>query len=92
MLKYKDLMEMTSGMIFKRGIATDDEKGINMLGTGRPIRWIAVRGMIHDWAIYCASEAFNEDYVRDYGDKVHDTETIRRLVKCTDKAFGMYRH
>jgi hypothetical protein len=63
-----------------------------MCGTGRLLRWIAVRGFIHDWAIYVGIIENSNEKVRDFGDKVHNDNDIRRLVPCDDKAFEMYRH
>ena len=56
------------------------------------IRWIAVRGQIHDWKIYCLWADQDWEEIKRVGDKIHDDETIRRLVPCDDEAFKMYRH
>jgi hypothetical protein len=39
--------------IFAQGEVKDDPTGCNMANTGKMMRWVAVRGDIHDWAIYC---------------------------------------
>ena len=56
------------------------------------IAWIAVRGGIHDWCIYCGREEQSIDWIRDYGDKCFTEEVIKELVPCTDESFKMYRH
>ena len=86
------LKNMKPDTIFARGEVVDGPEGINMENSGIRLRWLAVRGGIHDWAIYCAFGEATEQDTRDSGDKVHDSETIKRLVPCTDEAFEMYRH
>lgn len=50
-LTLKQLKEMKPG-IFARGTFIDSPDGCNMANTGEETRWVAVRGDIHDWAIY----------------------------------------
>jgi hypothetical protein len=63
-----------------------------MTGSGRQLRWVAVRGGAPDWKIYCHWIEKSKEEVASNGDKVCDKETIRRLVPCTDEAFKMYRY
>jgi len=56
------------------------------------LRWVAVRGGIADWAIYCHFSDKNWDWIRDSGDKVTMENHIRKLVPCTDEAFKRYRY
>ena len=75
------------------GTAPDSPEGINMTNSGRTLRWVAVRGGgAPDWAIYCHLANKDEEWIKRHGDKVHDEQTIRRLVPCVDKAFEQYRH
>lgn len=39
--------------IFAQGEIIDGPEGANMAGTGKIMRWVAVRGDVADWAIYC---------------------------------------
>ena len=82
---------MESG-IFAKGEIIDSPDGINMMNSGKQLKWVAVRGYIHDWAIYCHLADCSYKYIRDFGDKVHSKETIRKIVPCDDEAFKMYRH
>ena len=91
MLTLEQLKAMKPDTIFDSGQATDDASGINMDTTGRLLRWVAVRGGSHDWAIYCDLLYKTIDEVRDTGNKVHDRETVKRLVPCNDEALAMYR-
>ena len=93
MLTVKMLKEMKPGAIFARGEVVDSPLGINMIGSGRQLRWLAVRGMgIHDWAIYCHYAEYPWEFIRQSGDKVCRESHIRKLVLCDDKAFKMYRY
>ena len=91
MLTLKQLKVMAPDTIFDSGQAMDDGSGINMSNTGSLLRWVAVRGGIHDWAIYCDLLYKSIDEVRDMGEKIHDRETVKRLVPCDDEALAMYR-
>ena len=70
------------------------------------VRWVAVRGGYHNWAIYHSLDAnfVKEDYLDDTkhlqisndriargGAKLYKEADIRRLVPCTDGALDMYR-
>ena len=90
MLTLKKLKEMKPG-IFATGTTTDDQNGINMTGSGKALRWVATRGTIHDWTIYIHEAFFNEQYIKDCGDKVHNKKTVEKLVPCDSKALEMYR-
>jgi len=93
MLTLKMLKEMAPHTIIATGCMEDNPLGLYMAGTGRMLRWVAVRGGIHDWAIYAhfASDHTVDD-VRREGDKVIMENNIKRLVPCDDEAFAMYRY
>jgi len=70
------------------------------------VKFVVIRGGIHDWAIYHSLDANLEhsDYlggvehldasweqISRFGGKVHNREIIQRLVPCTDEALKMYR-
>ena len=93
MLTLKKLKEMKQG-IFAKGETVDSPEGANMANTGKTIKWVAVRGYIHDWAIYTDnpySPQFDYEGVASLGDKVHDREVVKRLVPCDDEALAFYR-
>jgi hypothetical protein len=71
------------------------------------VKWVAVRGGIHDWAIYhsmdanlCKAEYFDSDdhlyasftQIANHGAKLRSETKIREFVPCTDEAFNMYRY
>jgi len=92
MLTLRDLKDMPSNLIFRSGVAVDGPLGINMTRSYKMLRWVAVRGDIWDWAIYCHWSDKSTEWIRDYGDKVTDNKTIKALVPCDDEAFKMYRY
>lgn len=91
MLTLKMLEDMGQG-IFAQGEAEDSPNGINMTNSGKMLRWVACRGGIPDWAIYCLFADSDWEEVIRVGDKVHSKGHIRKLVPCDDEAFSKYRY
>lgn len=90
-LTTEQLREMKAG-IFAQGTCADNATGCNMTGSGKLLRWVAVRGDIADWAIYLHFADRDWDWIRRRGDKTHSKDNIRRLVPCSEEALAMYRH
>lgn len=90
-LTIKKLKLMKPHTIFEYKVGRNEE---------RTFMWVAVRGEIHDWAIYTSINAipFVDYWVADKegiaknGQKMYDKEKIRELVPCDDEAFSMYRY
>lgn len=94
-LTITDLIQMKPNTIFSNGSV-------------RHVHWVAVRGDIHDWAIYSCPNPWTllgktpyylylsslhiNESCRLYGQKLHDEKTIKRLIPCDDEALKMYRH
>ena len=91
MLTISQLKEMPPHTIFAEGAAMDNPFGIHATGSGKLLRWVAIRGDIHDWAIYYHWFEKNSEWVARHGDKLHNEEIIKRLVPC-DEAYRFYRH
>lgn len=91
MLTLQMLKDMDIEQRFATGLAMDEPDGLFMSGSGRPLRWVAIRGRVHDWSIYCHFAKFDEDYVAKSGDKVCNPKHIKMLVPCDEEAFAMYR-
>lgn len=81
-----------SGQVFATGIFPNSPEGIFMTRNSGLLRWVAKKGWANDWAVYCHWAENDEDYVRDYGDKVLTEIYIRRCVPCTDEVFKLYRY
>ena len=77
--------------IFASGESVDGPMGINLMNSGAMLRWVAVRGGYHDWAVYAGPVDCSIDEVKNNGDKVYDARTIRNLVPCNQEAFKLYR-
>lgn len=56
------------------------------------LRYIAMRGSIHDWAIYYGPITWDYDTIKSNGDKLRSELTIKDLVPCNDEAFAIYRY
>lgn len=93
-LTLQQLKDMQPG-IFAQGLTIDDPTGCNIASTGIEIKWVAVRGDIHDWCIYTDNPympQYSYEAVRDMGDKISSENNIKKLVPCDDEAFAMYRY
>jgi len=83
----KEMLEaMPEDTVFATGITMNE--GLYK----EPVRWVAVRGGIADWAIYYHKERNSVQYVRECGDKCFTKEIIKDLVPCDDEAFKLYRY
>ena len=73
----------------------------------RLVKWVAIRGGIHDWAIYHSNDAninpnknldgtehldATWESIARHGAKLHREEEIKHLVPCDDAAFTLYRY
>jgi len=119
MLTLKDLKEMKSDTIFATGIGLIEHPWFHNAkkiseggcleedGRNTKVKWVAIRGGYHDWAIYHSLDAnfVSEKYlddthhlnldgqrIADHGAKLHNEEKIKEFVPCDDKAFKMYRY
>ena len=91
------LKDMPPHKMFTWGNLIDSPSHINITGSGKELRWCAIRGGIHDWAIYVqpdyeADEVWDNNKIAMMGDKLHNDKNIKMLVLCDDEAFKMYRH
>jgi hypothetical protein len=94
MLTLKQLKNMEPESIFARGEFEDNHIGINISDSNKLLKWVAVRGGIHDWAIYCDSPyspLFSYESIKELGYKIHNRDFIRRLVDCDIESLEWYR-
>jgi len=67
---------------------------------GRTFMWVAIRGGMHDWAIYTTLNSVpmvdfwvaDKKGIADHGQKLCSPTKIKELVPCDDEAFKMYRY
>lgn len=93
-LSEADLKEMDRG-IFATGTVENSPDGVYMTNSdiGRKLRWVAVRGIIHDWAIYVHwADQMDTQQVSQNGDKIQNDIHIKLLISADDSAMKMYRH
>ena len=113
-LTLKKLKAMKPDTIFVKGVGLIEHPWFNQAkkflekdGKSVKVKWVAIRGGIHDWAIYhsmdanicftdyfdckCHLSASNELIARS-GAKLHNMERVKKLVEADDEALEMYRH
>ena len=91
MLTVKMLKDMPEHTVFATGLMFDNEEGLFMSGSGKELRWVAVRGGIWDWSIYTHFADRSIEWIQREGDKVRDDTNIKKCVECDAEAFAMYR-
>ncbi len=91
MLTLEKLKEMDPHEVIDKGEIIDNSDGINVSNSGRMLKWVAVRGGIHDWTIYCGTEDHSYEGIRKFGNKITEEQNIQKLVPCDEEAFKMYR-
>jgi hypothetical protein len=83
MMTLETLKEMEPHKVFATGTADNIYN--------EPIRWIAKRGYIHDWAIYYGNIDKTVEEIQSNGNKMRTPSIIQRLVPCNEEALIMYR-
>lgn len=89
-LTLEKLQSLDPNTTFAFGKSKDSINGIMISNSLDEVQWVAVRGKELDWAIYYGWATDNMENVQEYGHKVYNTGTIRRLVPCTDEVFELY--
>lgn len=96
-LTVEALKNMQPNTVFATGIVInapgDDPGQVYMTNSniGTEMIWVAKRGDTYDWTIYIHWAYKGQKYVESNGDKIVGKTNIRKLVKCTDEAFRLYR-
>ncbi len=119
-LTLQKLKEMNPDTVFARGQGLiihpwfNDETENLVNENGEPdkhgkyvkVNWVAIRGYIHDWAIYHSLDAnlepaeslggfthleASEERILRGGAKLRREDEIKKFVDCDDEAFEMYR-
>ena len=87
--------ELNHGEIFATGVVDNSKEGIEAFAfsPGDKLKWIAkVSNGDHSWAIYYHFADATNKIIKEYGIKVKDLETIKRLVPCTPEMLSKYRY
>lgn len=83
---------MPANTVFATGVLVDNKDGLFMTGSGKELRWVAIRGGADDFCIYCHFADKTTEWIERYGDKVYNERNIRRCVEMDDDAFKRYRY
>jgi len=78
--------------VFAQGLASDSPSGLHMSGSGEMLRWVAVKGYNNDFSVYTHRDSQDYDFIRRYGDKVHDMTNIQNVLSVDDEVIKRYRH
>lgn len=95
MLTLDQLKAMAPDTVFATGTVENSPEGVYMESKypGRLLRWVAVRGGIHDWCIVCHwADEHDAEFVKQQGDKIMNKNHIQKLVPCTQEALKYYRY
>ena len=90
-MTYQDFLKFPDDEIFATGVLSDNQEGINMTGSGKGLRWVAVKGYARDWCVYTHWETNPIEFVREQGDKVILKSNILRCIICDEEMFNHYR-
>ena len=85
MMTLEELKKMEPHTVFATGV-TEDPRIFR-----EPVKWIAKRGLIHDWAIYYDRPEKTLDEIQSWGSKLHSLNIIKDLVPCDEEMLNMYR-
>ncbi len=89
-LTLEEFNKILPGEEIGTGVLPNSPEGLFMTRAGGELRWVAVKGYGNDWAIYCHWSKFNEEYVRNSGDKLISKENILKCVPCSDEVLDLY--
>ena len=90
MLDLETLKAIPRETVFAKGKTTDDNNGVNVTNSGKPLKWIAKKGY-NDWAIYIHWDSKSDYTVETQGDRVLGEKNIRKLVPCSNEVYNEYR-
>jgi|AntRauTorckE6833_2_1112554.scaffolds.fasta_scaffold91129_1 hypothetical protein len=85
MLTIESLKGMSPNKVFSFGQSSDLDY------FGHEFKWVAVRGGIHDWAMYYHHIDKDYDFIARCGDKVPQ-HIACKLIEASEDAANMYRN
>jgi hypothetical protein len=72
-------------------MCSDSPTGCNLDGTGKILKWIAVKfNGQNDWMLLLGYPEQSDEYIFRAGAKTRDKGNITCLVPCTDEVFELY--
>lgn len=91
-MNINEFEKIEPGTVFAQGVASDSPDGLHMTGSGRMLRWVAVKGYNNDFSVYTHYDSKDFDFIKRQGDKVHDMSNIRNVLSVDDEVIKRYRH
>ena len=91
-LTFEEFEKLPFKKPFASGVIDNSPEGLFMTTEGGQLRWVAKKGTIQDWAIYCQWSNLSEEYILKYGDKVQNNKHILKCVPCDERTLKNYRH
>ncbi len=91
---------------FNNATKVSEDGALEEDGRSTKVRWVAIRGGYHDWAIYhsmdaniCPHDYFNDqchlsasiETIARSGAKLHNRDKIKEFVDCDEESLKMYR-
>jgi len=76
--------------IFATGYAEDTAEELNLWQEGLLYRWVAVKGTVDDWAVYCDYTCRTDEFIKHLGNKVPEA-SVRNIIRVSDELFERYR-
>ena len=92
MITKEEFDKSTPGEVFATGVKPNSPEGIFMTQDGGNLRWVATKGHANDWSVYCHWEFNSVEYIKQYGDKMHNEKHIKLCVPCEKEVFKSYRY
>jgi len=92
MLTIEEFNKFNAGDIIGSGEIENSPEGIYMTNSGGTLRWVAKKGRVNDWCVYCHWSHYSFEYVEQSGDKVMTKEYIQRCIPCSEEVFKLYRY
>ena len=87
-----EFKQLNHNEMFDTGVLPNSPKGLFMTDTGGFLRWVAVKGRIDDWSVYCHWDDKPPSWIEQHGDKVCSEKHIKMCVPCDDEVFKLYRY
>lgn len=75
--------------VFAHGTITDNEQGVNLTNSNKPLNWVAVK-YYTDWAIYASTKYNSIEQVHRLGLYMPKGD-VHKLVDCDDAMLNKYR-
>lgn len=94
MITLEEFKQIPAGSILAKGELENSPRGIYMTDTrvGDMLKWVAKKGQVDDWAVYCHWSESGYDFVLTNGDKIFDKANIMKCLQVDDEVMKLYRY